>query len=105
MEELLVIDVFSQPAQAGIMLYGGLLFGLLLALTRPLRRLPIGRLGRFALDLFITLGFAASLALSLLFATGGDPRAYALLFFGLGALVSRLSFSRLFTAILNIIRK
>jgi len=100
-----VIDVFAQPAQAGIMLYGGLVFGLLLALTSPLRRLRIGRAGRVTLDVLVALGFALCLSLSLLFATGGTLRGYAFFFFALGALIARLTFSRLFTAILNKIRK
>ena len=100
-----MIDVFVQPAQAGIMLYGGLVFGLLLALTHPLRRLRLGRLGRVGLDVLVSLGFFASLALSLLLATGGAPRAYAFFFFALGTLLSRTSFSRLFTSVLNKIRK
>jgi len=100
-----MIDVFSQPARAAIMLYGGLLFGLWLAITRMLRRLPLRRLGRVALDVLVVLGFAFGLSLSLLYATGGDPRAYAFFFFALGALSARLSFCCLFTSILNKIRK
>ena len=100
-----MIDVFAQPAQAAIALYGGLAFGLLLALICLLRKLPIGRAGRLVTDMLIPLALFASLGLSMLLATGGVPRAYALLFFALGAAVARISFVRLVKNFIQIIRK
>ncbi|MCL2672441.1 MAG: hypothetical protein FWF10_10470 [Clostridiales bacterium] len=88
-----MIDIFSQLAQAGVMLYGGIAFGVLYTMFRLLGYPPQSRALALIPDTLLILSFFGLLAVSLLIATGGILRAYAMLAFGAGALLSMSAFS------------
>lgn len=88
-----MIDVFSQLAQTGVMFYGGIVFGMVYTLFRLLGYPPQNRVLLLIPDTLLILCFFALLFFSLLFATGGILRAFALLAFGGGALLSMGAFS------------
>ena len=100
----MIRDVFSQPHQAMVMLFFGLLGGLGYELLR-LPRLRSGRIGTVLWDLLALVLLQACLLSGLLFSTHGEVRLYGLaLFFG-GMLLVRWAFRPLFTEILQKIRK
>ena len=88
-----MIDVFSQLAQAGVMLYGGIVFGIVYTLFCLLGYPPKSRALALIPDTLLVLLFFGLLFFSLLLATGGVLRAFALLAFGAGALLSMGAFS------------
>ena len=100
----MIRDVFSQPHQAMVMLFFGLLGGLGYELLR-LPRLRSGRIGTVLWDLLALLLLHVCLLAGLMLSTRGEVRLYSLvLFFGGMALV-RWAFRPLFTEILQKIRK
>ncbi len=100
----MIRDVFSQPHQAMVMLFFGLVGGLGYELIRPLR-LRSGRVGTVLADLFALLLLQVCLLAGLMLSTRGEVRLYGLvLFFGGMALV-RWAFRPLFTEILQKICK
>ena len=96
--------MFSQPHQAMVMLFFGLVAGIgyeLLGLLRP----GTGRAAGILLDLLILLLLQICLVLGLYLATRGEMRLYGLaLFFG-GVGLVRWAFRPLFTEILQKLRK
>lgn len=100
----MIRDVFSQPHQAMVMLFFGLVGGLGYELFR-LPRQHAGRLGTVLWDLVSLLFLQVCLVAGLLLSTRGEVRLYGLsLFFG-GMLLIRWVFRPLFTEILQKIRK
>ena len=100
----MIRDVFSQPYQAMVISFFGLVGGLGYELLRLLR-LRSGRAARVAVELLTLLWLQVCLLCGLFFSTHGELRLYALgLFFG-GMLLIRWTFRPLFTDILQKIRK
>ena len=100
----MIRDVFSQPHQAMVMLFFGLMGGLGYELIR-LPRLQAGRVGTVFWDLLALLLLQLCLFSGLMLSTHGEVRLYGLaLFFG-GMLLVRWAFRPLFTEILQKIRK
>lgn len=100
----MIRDVFSQPHQAMVMLFFGLIGGLGYELIR-LPRLRAGRFGTVLLDLAALLLLQLCLLAGLFLSARGEVRLYGLaLFFG-GMLLVRWAFRPLFTEILQKLRK
>ena len=100
----MIRDVFSQPHQAMVMLFFGLVGGLGYELIR-LPRLRAGRTGAVLWDLLALLLLQVCLLAGLFLSTRGEVRLYGLvLFFGGMALIRR-TFRPLFTEILQKMRK
>lgn len=100
----MIRDVFSQPYQAMVMAFFGLVGGLGYELVR-LPRLHAGPGGTLAWELLSLLWLQGCLIGGLFLATHGEVRLYGLaLFFG-GMLLVRWAFRPLFTEILQKIRK
>ena len=100
----MIRDVFSQPHQAMIMAFFGLVGGMGYELLR-LPRLRAGRVGTVFWDLMTLLYLQLCLTAGLFLSARGEVRLYGLaLFFG-GAALIRWTFRPLFTEILQKIRK
>ena len=100
----MIRDVFSQPHQAMVMLFFGLLGGLGYECIR-LPRLHAGHAGTILWDLLALLLLQVCLLTGLFFSTRGEVLLYGLtLFFG-GMAVIRWAFRPLFTEILQKLRK
>ncbi len=100
----MIRDVFSQPHQAMVMLFFGLMGGFGYELVR-LPRLRAGRLGTLLWDILALILLQGCLFAGLLLSTRGEVRLYGLsLFFGGMALV-RWAIRPLFTEILQKICK
>ena len=100
----MIRDVFSQPHQAMVMLFFGLVAGLGYESIRLLR-LRAGRIGTVLLDLFALLLCQICLLAGLFLSAHGEVRLYALLLFFSGMALIRWAFRPLFTEILQKIRK
>lgn len=100
-----MIPVLNQWASALIMLYGGLAFGLVYRVFRSLCYGSFSRLRLHLTDSLIVISFFLSLGLSLLYATFGSIRLYALVFYACGFFISQAAFGPLFTFILKKIHK
>ena len=100
----MIRDVFSQPYQAMVVSFFGLVGGLGYELLR-LPRLRSGRTARTVWELLTLLWLQGCLLGGLFLSTHGELRLYALgLFFG-GLLLVRWAFRPVFTEILQKIRK
>ena len=100
----MIRDVFSQPHQAMVMLFFGLMGGLGYELVR-IPRLRAGRIASMLWDLPALLWLQICLLSGVFLSARGEIRLYGLvLFFGGMALV-RWAFRPLFTEILQKIRK
>ena len=100
----MIRDVFSQPHQAMVMLFFGLMGGLGYELIR-FPRLKAGRLKAALWDLAALLLLQVCLLAGVFLSARGEIRLYGLaLFFG-GILLVRWAFRPLFTEILQKIRK
>lgn len=99
----MIVDVFSQPYELLVMLYGGLLTGLVYELLRFFRCLDPGLTWGMDVLSFASGGYI--FIRSLLTATYGVPRWYALAGFGAGMGLARLGFRWLFTEICQKIHK
>lgn len=77
-------DIFLQPAVSLVMLYGGLVLGILYAVLRVFRNVFRSRACTAVCDLvFVGCGACVS-AYCLLLTTKGELRAFAILFLALG---------------------
>ncbi|MDD3400042.1 MAG: hypothetical protein PHT58_00215 [Eubacteriales bacterium] len=100
-----MIPVSNQWACALIMLYGGMIFALA---YRLLRSICYGRYSRIRIvitDALIVVCFFVTLSISLLLATFGTIRAYALAFYFIGFIAANTAFMPIFTNILKKIHK
>ena len=100
----MIRDVFSQPHQAMVMLFFGLVGGMGYELVR-LPRLRAGRTGTVLWDLLALFLLQVCLILGLYFATKGEVRLYGLVLFFGGMGLVRWALRPLFTEILHKIRK
>ena len=100
----MIRDVFSQPHQAMVMLFFGLVGGLGYELVR-LPRLHAGRIGAILFDLAALVLLQICLLTGLLLSTRGEVRLYGLALFSLGMVLVRWAFRPLFTEILQKIPK
>lgn len=100
----MIRDVFSQPHQAMVMLFFGLVGGLGYELTR-LVRLNAGRAGALVWDMAALMLLQLCLGAGLFFSTRGEVRLYGLVLFFGGAALVRWTFRPLFTGILQKICK
>lgn len=100
----MIRDVFSQPHQAMVMVFFGLMGGLGYELVR-LPRLPAGRAGTAMWDLAALLWLQICLAAGLFFSARGEVRLYGLILFFGGMAAVRWAFRPLFTEILQKLRK
>ena len=100
----MIRDVFSQPHQAMVMLFFGLVGGLGYELMR-LPRIRAGLVGAALWDLLALVLLQACLLLGLMLSTRGEVRLYGLVLFFGGMAMTRWAFRPLFTEILQKIRK
>lgn len=100
-----MIPVTAQWASALIMLYGGITLGLLYRLLRSFCYGNYSRLRIHIVDALWVICLFICLFFSLLYATGGTIRAYALISFFLGFISAYVAFGPLFTFILKKIHK
>lgn len=99
----MIVDVFTQPYELLVILYGGLAAGLIYELVRFVRQLCPRHTPMLDL-LFLLLG-GCIFCLCLLFSTRGELRWYAFAGFMLGMWLSKAAFRRMFTKICQKIRK
>ena len=100
----MIRDVFSQPHQAMVMLFFGLVGGLGYELVR-LPRLHAGRVGTVLFDLLALVLLQICLLLGLFLSARGEMRLYGLVLFFEGMGLVRWAFRPLFTEILQKLRK
>ena len=100
----MIRDVFSQPHQAMVMVFFGLLAGLGYESIRLLR-LRAGKVGTVLSDLFALLLCQVCLLAGLFLSAHGEVRLYALVLFFAAMALIRWAFRPLFTEILQKIRK
>ncbi len=100
----MIRDVFSQPHQAMVMLFFGLVAGLAYELVR-LPRLRAGRVASLFWDLAALLLLQTALLRGLYLSAHGEVRLYGLVLFFGGMGLVRWAFRPLFTEILQKIRK
>lgn len=91
-------DIFLQPAVSLVMLYGGLVLGVLYAVFRMLRSAYRTRLCTALCDLLFVGCSASVTAYCLLLTTKGELRAFAFLFLFLGFFLARYVFCSLVAA-------
>ena len=100
----MIRDVFSQPHQAMIMLFFGLVGGLGYELIR-IPRLRAGRISAAIWDMLALLLLQVCLLAGLFLSSRGEVRLYSLILFFGGMILVRWAFRPLFTEILQKIRK
>lgn len=99
----MIVNVFSQPYELLVLLYGGLLAGLVYEFLRFFRLLFPRKTGLF--DLLFLFWGSALFCFSLLQSTKGVLRWYTFGGFGGGMLLSKMAFRKIFTKICQKIRK
>lgn len=90
-------DVFGQPTVCIIMVYGGMLLGVLYTFFRLLRAAWPSKWCTVACDLLFLLCAAAVSAYCMLITTDGVLRAYAVAALGASLVLTRYAFSVVFT--------
>lgn len=99
----MIVDVFTQPYELLVLLYGGLAAGLIYEILRFVRQLYPRQ--THAADLLFLLIGGSIFCLSLLFSTRGELRWYVFGGFMLGMWLSKVAFRWMFTKICQKIRK
>lgn len=99
----MIVDVFSQPYELLVLLYGGLLSGLVYELLHFCQYM-LPRQTAFLDLLFLLLG-GFLFVVSLLLSTRGILRWYVFAGFGIGMWLSKTAFRWIFTEISKKIRK